>query len=536
MAKEQFEHREKDLPKELLKLCQHGLTIRWCTDYRSYKKLVPCIDEYPNEVIITADDDVYYPQNWLYELIKAYADDPRYIYCHRATKVQYSSTSSFEVVVGGRERYPVPSFLSKLTGVGGVLYPPHSLSPDVSNPELFKNIAPTNDDLWFWAMAIINNRKIAIVDNPYVDLKYVEGTQENFRLSRINDNQGLFWKDFYSILEHYPIVKEKLLSENEIMKKYEQVVSTPDNEKSYSYYKALSPDLYPYELSVWFKKITNRYLDLDNPLTYDEKMQWLKLYAPAQIRADLSDKYLVREWVKGKIGEKYLVPLIGVWENANDIDFDTLPDRFAIKCNHGSSWNIIVTDKSKINYEEVKKKLNLWLHTDYSFTYGLEMQYALIKPRIIAEQYMENGKDNLYDYKFWCINGKVESIMFLTDRKSHLKMSFYDRNWHLLPYVYNHTRNEEPVSKPNNLDEMIQLAEVLAEGFPHVRVDFYRLNDGTIVFGEMTFTSMSGVCKWNPPEWDMIFGNMIKIPEEMVEHKQDNFEYLKKAIIEKYGS
>ena len=164
--------------------------------------------------------------------------------------------------------------------------------------------------------------------------------------------------------------------------------------------------------------------------------------------------------------------------------------------------------------EDVKNKINKWMKNNYAFYFGYELQYLYIKPKIIAEKYLENINGDIYDYKVFCFNGKAESIMFLSNRKSHLKMSFYDLNWNKLDYVYSYPLNNDIFPKPKNLNLLIELAEKLATGFPHVRVDFYILNDGSIKFGEMTFTSFSGVCKWNPPKQDKIFGDLIKLPQK----------------------
>ena len=154
------------------------------------------------------------------------------------------------------------------------------------------------------------------------------------------------------------------------------------------------------------------------------------------------------------------------------------------------------------------------MNTNYAFYSGFEFLYMNIKPKIIAEKYLENFNGEIYVYKVFCFNGKAESIMFLNDRQTHLKMSFYDLNWNKLNYVYSYPLNNDIFPKPKNLNLLIELAEKLAADFPHVRVDFYILNDGTIKFGEMTFSSYSGTCIWNPPEQDRIFGDLIKLPKK----------------------
>ena len=267
-------------------------------------------------------------------------------------------------------------------------------------------------------------------------------------------------------------------------------------------------------LTDWFYDKTGEPLHLDNPQTFNEKIQWLKLYDSTPLKTRLADKYLVRDWVKEKIGEEYLIPLIGVWDNFDEIDFDSLPDQFVLKCNHGSGYNIIVTDKLKLDVEDAEKKINQWLNEDFAFKNGFEMHYSPIERKIIAEKYIENSNSDLYDYKFWCFNGKVDYVQFLSERNTNgLKMAFYDRKWEKQNFVYSYPLDQKNIQKPNNLDKMIELAEKLAEGFPHVRIDFYRMDDGKIYFGEITFTSASGFCKWNNETININFGKKIKLPE-----------------------
>ncbi|KAG4097204.1 TupA-like ATPgrasp-domain-containing protein [Neocallimastix lanati (nom. inval.)] len=268
------------------------------------------------------------------------------------------------------------------------------------------------------------------------------------------------------------------------------------------------------DLIKWYKlKTKSKNFDIENPKTYNEKIQWLKLYDNYPLKTQITDKYLVRGWIKEKIGEKYLIPLLGVWDSFDEINFDLLPNQFVLKTNHGSHFNIIVKNKSTLNIEEAKKKINKWMKTNFAFN-GFQFQYLEIKPKIIAEKYIENINGDVYDYKVFCFNGKAESILVINDRKTKLKMSFYDLNWNKLDYIYSFSLNKEIVPKPKNLNLLIELAEKLAEGFSHVRVDFYILNDSTIKFGEMTFSSMNGRCRWKPIQQDKIFGDLIKLPSK----------------------
>lgn len=282
---------------------------------------------------------------------------------------------------------------------------------------------------------------------------------------------------------------------------------------AYEYFANLKPDQYADALKQWFEKYVGNHLNLDRPQTFNEKIQWLKLYDSTSLKTRLTDKYLVRDWVNEQIGEKYLIPLFGVWDKFDDVDFDNLPGKFVLKANHGCGWNIIVKDKSKFDKADAKIKLDEWLNTNFAFINGLELHYKDISPKIIAEEFLENQNEDLPDYKIWCFNGKPALIIFLAERNIALKMAFYDLDWNLLPFTYSYPQYEKMVTKPNNLDEMLTIAAKLSKDFIHVRVDLYRLDDGSVKFGEMTFTTASGVCKWNPPEIDLVLGQMISLPE-----------------------
>ena len=283
--------------------------------------------------------------------------------------------------------------------------------------------------------------------------------------------------------------------------------------KDYSYYYTLPEEQYAKELALWFYGATKQELNLENPQTYNEKLQWMKLYDSTPIKSQLADKYRVREWVKERIGEEYLIPLLGVWKSFDEIDFDALPQQFVLKANHGCGYNYIVSDKNQFDKEDARQKFDIWMNQNFAFRNGLELHYRDIEPCIIAEKYIQNNGNDLYDYKVFCFSGKAEHIMFLSERKKGLKMAFFDLEWNKMPFVYNYPRNEEEIPKPKNLDVLIQLAEKLAQGFPQVRVDFYCLDDGSYKFGEMTFTSAGGRALWNIPEHDLKYGSLIKLPE-----------------------
>lgn len=349
----------------------------------------------------------------------------------------------------------------------------------------------------------------------------------------LKELKKLVKKQQKSISEFESTLKELQKSNKELSEKLRTTTSIAnycrDNVRDYlkaekaEYYKNTPAKYYVQELKDWFKTATGETLDLENPITYNQKIQWLKVYDTTPLKTQLTDKYLVRDWVKDKIGEKYLTKLLGVWHNFDDIDFDSLPDKFVLKANHGCGFNYIVPDKSKFNRSDARFKFQKWMKVNFAYYWGIEPQYRDIEPLIIAEEYLENDNKDLYDYKFWCFNGKPMYIQFLSERNiSGLKMAFFDTEWNKLDFVYDHPRLRRDVEKPENLDEMLKIAETLSNGFAHVRVDLYRLNSGEIKFGEMTFTSCSGACHWTPPEYNEKLGALITLPEKTEFFKEDN--------------
>lgn len=281
---------------------------------------------------------------------------------------------------------------------------------------------------------------------------------------------------------------------------YREMVQLVNAQDEYTYLQGLDSSEYEKALRAWFKRYTLQELNLEHPVTYNKKFQWMKLNEKNPLKTQYSDKYEVRDFVRQAIGDRYLIPLLGVWERVEDIDFDKLPDQFVLKATHGSGWNIIVRNKKAMDVAMVKNKLDCWLNRQFAYCDELELHYREIKPRIIAEQYMENHDGELHDYKVWCFSGKAHYIQYITGRGKEVQMAYYDLDWNKLPFISNHQQYQGKVERPANLDEMIRAAEKLAEQFNHVRVDFYSLDNGDIKFGEMTFTPASGKLMWNPPE------------------------------------
>ena len=261
-------------------------------------------------------------------------------------------------------------------------------------------------------------------------------------------------------------------------------------------------------------------LDLDHPRLFGEKIQWLKLYDELELKTRLADKYLVRDWVKSKIGEEYLIPILGVWDNFDQIDFDALPDQFCLKMNHGSGMNSVVKDKAQMNMRKTRKLFKAWERTPF-YAGTLELQYRDIPRKIIAEKYIEEMSGSLMDYKIHCFHGKPVMIQIICDRdfEGHIaKEAYYDINWNR-DYTSKSSfpALDKEIEKPDNLDSMLAIAERLSEGLKYVRVDLYNLK-GRILFGEMTFSPASGMEEWGWKEHGEKFGRMLHLglPEEQV--------------------
>lgn len=262
-----------------------------------------------------------------------------------------------------------------------------------------------------------------------------------------------------------------------------------------------------------FKKRLDRRVDLNNPQKFNDKLQWLKLNWHDELATSCADKYDVRKIVGQRIGESYLNELIDVYESVEEIDLEKLPDQFVLKGTHGSGFNIICTDKSKLNWLEEKKVMNRWLSTNYYYK-NREWVYRDIKPRIICEKYLEElASGDLRDYKVFCFNGKPKLIQVDFDRQYNHRRNFYDLNWNFIDVEIKYPNDpNEFIPRPIKLTEILKLSEKLSKGFPHVRVDFY-IVENNIKFGELTFFHESGMGKFSSEEFELKMGSWLKLPQ-----------------------
>lgn len=276
--------------------------------------------------------------------------------------------------------------------------------------------------------------------------------------------------------------------------------------------KKMIPDAF--YLKLKYKKELKIPLNLMRPETFNEKLQWLKLYDRKPEYTTMVDKYAVKKYVADIIGEEYIIPTLGVWNQFDDIDFDKLPNQFVLKCTHDSGGLIICKDKSKIDMRVAKIKLESSLKRNYYWA-GREWPYKNVKPRIIAEEYLSMFEvgDELIEYKFFCFNGEPRLVLICKGNPhgSGRTNDFYDMNFKHLPVEVTYPNAKERCIKPKEFNEMQDIARKLSSGIPHLRVDLYVAN-GKIYFGETTFFHDAGFCKFNPPEWDKYLGDMLDLP------------------------
>lgn len=263
---------------------------------------------------------------------------------------------------------------------------------------------------------------------------------------------------------------------------------------------------------VYFRHF-KKFIDFDNPKTFNEKIQWLKLNYRKEEYTNLVDKYRVKQYITKLIGEEYVIPTLGVWKNVDDIDFKSLPEKFVLKCNNDSGG--IVICKNKKDFDEVKAKSFLKERLkNNGYWYGREWPYKDVKPCIIAEKYMEDSiSKDLKDYKFFCFNGSMEFFDIDIDRFIEHRSNYYDRNGNFLPFgkTYCPPDYTKKIEMPKNLDKMIELAETISHNTVLSRIDFYEI-DGQVYFGEITFYPGSGFSPFTDEKWDYKLGDMIDLP------------------------
>lgn len=263
------------------------------------------------------------------------------------------------------------------------------------------------------------------------------------------------------------------------------------------------------KIKAQYKSRVGKELNLENPKTLTEKIQWLKVYDSSFLKTYCADKILLHDYCESKLGKDICIPIISTYDKPEQIEWNKLPNKFVIKCNHGSGYNIIVEDKTKLNKTEVNSKLNKWLNENYAL-FGAELHYYNIKRKILIEEYKESIDNDLVDYKFWCFNGEPKYFSIGAGH-GHGSLNYYDFNMKLYPYQrldYHCDRNIK-WNKPSRFDEMMDIAKILSKDFKFVRVDFYEINK-KVFLGELTFTPGDGYFKFEG-NGDLSVGEMLDL-------------------------
>lgn len=298
------------------------------------------------------------------------------------------------------------------------------------------------------------------------------------------------------------------------MNKLKWIVENPGKTitKIFNHFLLLLPDeLY---LKVKFRQIMGKKLDLMNPQTFSEKLQWLKLYNRRPEYTIMVDKYAVKSYVARIIGDKYIIPTLGVWDKPDDIDWNSLPNQFVLKCTHDSGGLVICRDKTKLDKDSVIIRLRKTLKQNY-YRKWREWPYKDVPRRIIAEEYLDPSPEfrDLRDYKFFCFNGEPKYCQVISDRNTNMCCDFFDKEWkHQIfhePRIYPFSKLR--LEKPSKYEEMWKLAGELAKDKAFSRIDFYEVN-GNVFFGEITFFPTTGMGGFDPDEYDLKFGELIKLP------------------------
>ena len=266
-------------------------------------------------------------------------------------------------------------------------------------------------------------------------------------------------------------------------------------------------------LSLRFRLIFGKWIDWENPSTYNEKLQWLKLYNRKSEYTLLVDKSEVKQFVSSTIGSEYVIPTLGIWNEFDDIDFNSLPNQFVIKTTHGGGGTgvVICHDKKTLDKAKAKSKIQKSLKHNI-YTTLREWPYKDVTPRVLVEEYISDERKSLpVDYKFYCFNGEPKILAVATEREIKTCFDYYDMSFNHLPFTQGGQNSLKELSKPETMDSMIEIARKLSQNIPHVRIDMYEVH-GQIYFGEFTFFDSSGFAKFEPESWDTTLGSWIVLP------------------------
>ncbi len=352
------------------------------------------------------------------------------------------------------------------------------------------------------------------------DMQYLYRNKEKVQVFLTVSQQ--YQKNIISQLKEHGISDVIIVDYNLLIEILDSIDVSGKEEVKHRYYAIYNDIEYLKKRFMWR---TGYRLNIDNPVTFNEKLQWLKIYDRNPQYTQMVDKYEAKKYAAGKIGIEYIIPTLGVWGSFGEIAFDKLPDQFVLKCTHDSGSVAIIDRKNGFDIEQTKKEFDAALKTNY-FWIEREWPYKNVPRKIIAEKYLGSlSKEEIKDYKFLCFNGRVKMIFTCTERhaKEGLKVTFFDSEWRRMPFERHYPSSKKEIVKPENLKLMIDLAERMSEGIPFVRVDFYEI-ENKVYFGEMTFFPGGGMEEFEPWEWDKILGDWIVLPKGLKHDNRDKQE------------
>ncbi len=289
----------------------------------------------------------------------------------------------------------------------------------------------------------------------------------------------------------------------------EQKIKSYFPHRCLDYHATLQENEYKEAIDEMYKDQVGKTMDWYNPHTYNEIMCWEKLNLKDERYANLADKNKVRKWVAQKIGEEHLTKQFGVWQSSDDVNIEVLPEAFVLKVNNGSGRNIIVKNKKELNWTASKELLDYWMSSNYKFG-SFDMFYGEIEPCIIAEEYLDGLAESLYDYHVLCFHDEPKYVCCLKgSHRENSAAAYYDLDWNKQPFSFGWPLDIYPAPKPERLEELLHLSKILCKGFRHVRVDWYIMPDGRILFGEMTFRTWGGMKRFIPDKYDEVLGRLI---------------------------
>ena len=275
-----------------------------------------------------------------------------------------------------------------------------------------------------------------------------------------------------------------------------------------------APECMEWYMRKLFYKSNHYFPNFENPQTFNEKVFWFKLNYHNPLITTCCDKYAVKGYVDKVLGPGHVVPTIATWDSVNDINFDALPQKFVLKVNWSSGYLVIVKDKSLLNIDKIKHKINQWVQPyNNSYYESYNWGYKNMKPVIYAEDYIEQLDGQVYDYKFFCYNGEPKNLFVASDRFRCKHFNFYDMDWNPLPFMWKYPKSKKPLPKPKNFDKMVEFSKKLSKPFPFCRCDFYEIGD-QVLLGEMTFYPGGGLLRFKPAKYDLEMGQLIQLPDK----------------------